>query len=78
MPPNRLRIENSSDSGDLASLLRGEEAQWGGVSSPLLGYYMIIKTRRVSAAISGVTLHLTNFPAYHCFARGSLMKKESD
>ncbi|KYM78957.1 hypothetical protein ALC53_10511 [Atta colombica] len=30
MPPNRLRIENSSDSGDLASLLRGEDAQWGG------------------------------------------------
>jgi len=27
----RAGIENSSDSDDLAKLLRGEDAQWGGV-----------------------------------------------
>lgn len=48
---SRLRTENSSDSDDLAKLLGGEDARWGGVSSPLLGYYMIIKTRGASAAI---------------------------
>lgn len=40
--------------GDLAELLRGEDARWGGVSTPLPKYYTIIKTRGASAAIFGV------------------------
>lgn len=78
MPPSKLRIENSSDSGDLAKLLRGEDARWGGVSSPLLGYYTIIKTREAFDAIFGVALHLANFPAHRRLARGSPMKEGGD
>lgn len=78
---SRLRTENSSDSDDLAKLLRGEDARWGGVSSPLLGYYMIIKTRRASAVIFSVTLHLTKlsrvllFRSWLAYKRGKRLEK---
>lgn len=45
---------DSSDSNDFVEFLGGEDARWGGVSSPLPEYYTIIKTRRASAAIFGV------------------------
>lgn len=38
---------------DFGEFLGGEDARWGGVSSPLPEYYTIIKTRRASAAIFG-------------------------